>query len=269
MDETGRRYPGSLNIERDPAGLPPHAPGAKLDGEKVMAELTLDGFSRALLAVAEVSTYGARKYSPGGWQHVEDGQTRYRRAGDRHRLARGHEPYDLESGLLHLAHEAWNRLAELELRLRVEQSEEGAKATSPAGRHTGAPDAAPEQAATEENRAAGKPAGDTWHAVVFDLRGDGILFVDIRTADTDRDVALSIFRNETVSFFGDAYQGCDYGTLSLREEEYHDLFLWSTGLAHDSRETRATRWGPVCRGPWNGTIRLLARKPGDDWNAAK
>ena len=147
----------SLSIERDPAGLPPHAPGAKLDGQKVMAELTLDGFSRALLAVAEVSTYGARKYSPGGWQHVEDGQTRYRRAGDRHRLARGHETVDPESRLLHLAHEAWNRLAELELMLR----ERPAQATSPVGRHTGAPDAAPEQAATEEIRAAGKPAGDT------------------------------------------------------------------------------------------------------------
>lgn len=159
--------PGPLTVERDPAGLPPHAPGAKLDGEKVMAELTLDGFSRALLAVAEVSTYGARKYSPGGWQHVEDGQTRYRRAGDRHRLARGHEPYDLESGLLHLAHEAWNRLAELELMLRADAVDRAipdldpGSATSPAGRHTGAPDAAPEQAATEEHRAAGKPAGDT------------------------------------------------------------------------------------------------------------
>lgn len=164
-NETRRQY-GALDIERDPAGLPPHAPGAKLDGEKVMAELTLDGFSRALLAVAEVSTYGARKYSPGGWQHVEDGQTRYRRAGDRHRLARGYEPYDLESGLLHLAHEVWNRLAELELMLRADAVDRAipdldpGSATSPAGRHTGAPDAAPEQAATE-NRVAGKPAGDT------------------------------------------------------------------------------------------------------------
>jgi len=157
--ETGLRRlkPGPLSVERDPAGLPPHAPGAKLDGEKVMAELTLDGFSRALLAVAEVSTYGAKKYSPGGWQHVDDGQTRYRRAGDRHRLFRGHEQLDPAYGPLTLSHEAWNRLAELELMLR----ERSAKVTSPAGRHTGAPDAAPEQAATEENRAAGKPEGDT------------------------------------------------------------------------------------------------------------
>lgn len=172
FNETGlrRMKPGPLDVERDPAGLPPHAPGAKLDGGKVMAELILDGFSRALLAVAEVSTYGARKYSPGGWQHVEDGQTRYRRAGDRHRLFRGHDTYDRDSGLLHLAHEAWNRLAELELMLRADAEESDTPArdpgssTSPAGRHTGAPDAAPEQVATEENRAAGKPAGDTfWH----------------------------------------------------------------------------------------------------------
>lgn len=179
--ETGLRRlkPGPLSVERDPAGLPPHAPGAKLDGEKVMAELTLDGFSRALLAVAEVSTYGAKKYSPGGWQHVDDGQTRYRRAGDRHRLARGHEPYDLESGLLHLAHEAWNRLAELELMLRADAVDRAipdldpGSSTSPAGRHTGAPDAAPEQAATEENRAAGKPAGDTkWKILWLPDPGD-------------------------------------------------------------------------------------------------
>lgn len=181
--------PGPLQIERDPAGLPPHAPGAKLDGEKVMAELTLDGFSRALLAVAEVSTYGAKKYSPGGWQHVEDGQTRYRRAGDRHRLARGHEQLDPESRLLHLAHEAWNRLAELELMLR----ERPAKVTSPAGRHTGAPDAAPEQAATEEIRAAGKPAGDTsdrrWR-VDFRRRSDGVPSFMHVLAGSAREAAL-------------------------------------------------------------------------------
>lgn len=199
--ETGLRRlkPGPLSVERDPAGLPPHAPGAKLDGEKVMAELTLDGFSRALLAVAEVSTYGAKKYSPGGWQHVDDGQTRYRRAGDRHRLARGHEPYDLESGLLHLAHEAWNRLAELELMLRADAVDRAipdldpGSSTSPAGRHTGAPDAAPEQAATEENRAAGKPAGDTsdrrWR-VDFRRRSDGAPSFMLVLAGSAREAAL-------------------------------------------------------------------------------
>lgn len=120
---------------------------------------------------------------------VEDGQTRYRRAGDRHRLARGHETIDPESRLLHLAHEAWNRLAELELMLR----ERPAQATSPAGRHTGAPDAAPEQAATEENRAAGKPTGDTsdqrWR-VDFRRRSDGVPSFMLVLAGSAREAAL-------------------------------------------------------------------------------
>ena len=184
--------------ERDPAGLPPHAPGAKLDGEKVMAELTLDGFSRALLAVAEVSTYGARKYSPGGWQHVEGGQTRYRRAGDRHRLFRGHDTYDRDSGLLHLAHEAWNRLAELELMLRADAVESAipeldpGSSTSPAGRHTGAPDAAPEQAATEAHRAAGKPAGDTDWRVRFFTQTSEFPQESVVTAPTDLAAAARV-----------------------------------------------------------------------------
>lgn len=49
---------------------------------------------------------------------------RYRDAGDRHRLAGELEHTDPESGLLHLAHEAWNVLALLEITLaRREQSE--------------------------------------------------------------------------------------------------------------------------------------------------
>ncbi|QOD81905.1 dATP/dGTP diphosphohydrolase domain-containing protein [Chromobacterium haemolyticum] len=104
--------------EKDPHGTDPHAPGAKLDAGKVQVALTFDQMPRALRAVAEVATFGARKYTPGGWLHVPDGIGRYRNAGDRHRLARGVEPIDPDSKLLHLAHEAWNRLAELELFLR-------------------------------------------------------------------------------------------------------------------------------------------------------
>ena len=105
-------------IERDPSGLPASAPGAKLDAGKPRADLVLDGFSLALTEVAKVSAYGAAKYSEGGWQHVDNGERRYRAAGDRHRLQRALSALDAESGLLHAAHEAWNRLAELELYLR-------------------------------------------------------------------------------------------------------------------------------------------------------
>lgn len=102
--------------EQDPTGLASSEPGAKLDAGKIRADLLLD-FSRALNAVAEVSDFGARKYSPGGWQYVPDGINRYRAAQLRHMLA-GREVHDKDSGLLHLAHEAWNALAVLELTIR-------------------------------------------------------------------------------------------------------------------------------------------------------
>jgi hypothetical protein len=106
--------------EKDPNGIDAHLPGAKLDAGKVMAGVLSD-FSLALIAVAEVGTFGANKYSRGGWQSVPDGEVRYFDAGWRHLLKRRHEDYDVDSGLLHDAHRAWNVLAELELKLRREQ----------------------------------------------------------------------------------------------------------------------------------------------------
>lgn len=108
-------------IEKDPNGKKPHEPGAKLDYGKVKAGVLLD-FSRALLAVAEVGTYGAKKYSRGGWQDVPDGKKRYLDAFMRHLCKMPHEPIDEESGLLTMAQVAWNALAILELELRKEQT---------------------------------------------------------------------------------------------------------------------------------------------------
>lgn len=107
--------------EADPHGKQPHEPGAKLDVGKPQAGLLID-FGNALLAVAEVSTYGANKYSPGGWITVPDGERRYRDAGLRHRLKMATEAVDSESGLDHLYHTAWNVLAELELKIRAAQT---------------------------------------------------------------------------------------------------------------------------------------------------
>lgn len=50
--------------ERDPNGIDPHKPGAKLDAGKERVGLMLSGFARALLRVAAVTTYGANKYTP-------------------------------------------------------------------------------------------------------------------------------------------------------------------------------------------------------------
>lgn len=108
---------GEHMTEQDPHGIDQHAPGAKLDQGKTLAGV-LGDFSLALTAVAEVGTFGARKYSRGGWQSVPDGVTRYHDAKWRHLLKRRHEAVDPDSGLLHLTHEAWNVLAELELYLR-------------------------------------------------------------------------------------------------------------------------------------------------------
>jgi len=110
-----------LNDERDPTGRQVHDLGAKLDDGKIMASLLKD-FSLALTEVAKVCTYGARKYSKGGWQHVPQGIDRYDDAKWRHMLAERHETVDKDSGILHTAHEAWNVLARLEMILRDKRS---------------------------------------------------------------------------------------------------------------------------------------------------
>lgn len=116
-----------MKTELDPSGLQPGQPGAKLDAGKVRPSLILGDMARALLAVAEVGTDGAIKYSDGGWQHVSNGIKRYIDAKDRHRLHGAMERRDPTTGHLHLAHEAWNALAALELMLREEEREKAGR----------------------------------------------------------------------------------------------------------------------------------------------
>ena len=114
--------------EVDPNGLSPHAKGAKLDKGKPRPNMVFSAFSRALLAVARVGTFGADKYTDDGWLYVDKAETRYADAGFRHYLYRwAGEEVDPESEELHLAHEVWNKLAELELCLR--RLENGATGT--------------------------------------------------------------------------------------------------------------------------------------------
>lgn len=105
--------------ECDPGGLLPNEVGAKLDAGKVRLGLVLGDFARALVAVGEVGTFGARKYSDSGWLSVPDGIDRYTDALLRHLFAEfRNEVIDADSELLHAAHSAWNALARLELLLR-------------------------------------------------------------------------------------------------------------------------------------------------------
>lgn len=135
--------------EADPHGKAAHEPGAKLDAGKVRAALLKD-FALALVEVGKVSTYGAQKYSVGGWQHADDGIARYDDAKWRHMLAERHESHDRDTGLRHAAHEAWNALARLELLLRADTP-----STTDEVRHPGAADAEPQHSA-RSHPAAGK-----------------------------------------------------------------------------------------------------------------
>lgn len=115
--------PSNKHTERvmpntDLNGIDQHAPGAKCDMGKVRVGLMFKGFARALLSVAEVVTYGAKKYTPMGWVQVPDAFDRYDDAKGRHMLEGYITDKDEESDLLHLQHEAWNALAKLELYLR-------------------------------------------------------------------------------------------------------------------------------------------------------
>ena len=93
--------------------------GMKFDAGKPMAGLMVSDFANALLAVAEVSTFGVKKYAPHSWATVPNARERYNDALYRHLfLAAAGEAQDQESALLHAAHVAWNALALLELEIR-------------------------------------------------------------------------------------------------------------------------------------------------------
>lgn len=104
-------------------GINPHAPGVKLDrGKPPVFQGLFNYFPRAAMAVAEVSAFGANKYTWNGWEDVPDGYTRYSNALGRHLMYKTVEgPVDSESKLLHDAHIAWNALAALELYLREKE----------------------------------------------------------------------------------------------------------------------------------------------------
>lgn len=97
--------------------------GLKFDDDKPEPRLVLGTMARAILAVSQVATFGAKKYSADNWLKVENGMSRYIDAKDRHRLEGAINECDADSGLLHAAHEAWNALAVLELKLRELENE--------------------------------------------------------------------------------------------------------------------------------------------------
>ena len=107
------------SYETEPNGLSPHTPGAKLDAGKNRLGLVFTDFAKAIEQVGLVATMGAAKYTASGWVSVKGGKERYSDALFRHLVAHAAGERVDASGLLHLAHAAWNVLAVLELELRT------------------------------------------------------------------------------------------------------------------------------------------------------
>ena len=80
--------------------------GTKYDGDKLMYDLIP---AECLEELAKVLTYGAKKYAPNNWQKVDNFNSRYYSALQRHIEAwRKGEKVDAESGLHHLSHALCN-----------------------------------------------------------------------------------------------------------------------------------------------------------------
>ena len=94
----------------------------KFDGGKLLAHIIFEDFPDAIKEVVRVATFGAQKYARSSWKTVPNGLQRYTDAKARHFLesAAGVD-LDDESGLDHLAHEAWNALATLQLKLEAKK----------------------------------------------------------------------------------------------------------------------------------------------------
>lgn len=120
-------YGVHVKSESVPGGGDINSPGAKADAGKPRVGLVTGGFPRALLAVSDLATKGAAKYTENGWREVDNGFKRYTDALGRHLLKEGIEKYDSDpkmAGVLHATQVAWNALARLELLLMEEDHAE-------------------------------------------------------------------------------------------------------------------------------------------------
>ena len=98
-----------LNVNTGTAGAKGATAGSlKFDGDKPQMDLV--PLSSAY-AVAQVLTFGAKKYSANGWKDVPDARARYTAAMLRHMTqVQDGEEFDEDSGLPHLDHIACNAM---------------------------------------------------------------------------------------------------------------------------------------------------------------
>jgi len=105
----GEMMDAKLDAMQDkPSGFP-QGIGLKFDGGKPRWSLLMQGLPSFLTGIAEVLTFGAKKYQAHSWRGVPEGYERYRDALYRHlnAIERG-EYIDPESGLPHWHHVGCN-----------------------------------------------------------------------------------------------------------------------------------------------------------------
>lgn len=104
-----------INIiqEQDPNGLKVGVPGAKFDDGKISVRV-LKRMGLALMAVADLGTAGAKKYSFDGWVEVDNAVERYEDAMIGHMLKEAFETEDPDMRFPHEVQVAWNALTRLQ-----------------------------------------------------------------------------------------------------------------------------------------------------------
>ena len=102
FDELAQRNKRLIEERKSLMGKP-LAQGVKHDSQKLRMSLIPNG---TLAEVVKVLEFGAEKYSPDNWKHVDDARTRYFDAAQRHIMTwwDNDNQTDPESGRHHLAH---------------------------------------------------------------------------------------------------------------------------------------------------------------------
>ena len=129
-----------LNMRMEMPGVPVGAPVGNPLPKPKPAEVKgadfnnmVSDFDLALEAVTDVTVFGCFKHGRlGGWRLVSSFPYVYTQKKLRHATRELLDPggYDEESGLRHLAHEAWNALALLQYALEKERNKEAEQAAS-------------------------------------------------------------------------------------------------------------------------------------------
>ena len=103
FEELARRNKRLIEERKKILLYKPVAQGVKHDSHKLRMSLIPNG---TLAEVVKVLEFGAEKYSPDNWKHVDDARTRYFDAAQRHIMTwwDNDNQTDPESGRHHLAH---------------------------------------------------------------------------------------------------------------------------------------------------------------------